>query len=267
MASTKIIYISENGESSTSSILPKPLRGALFTKHPITLPYGPSPAPQPSVESSEEIWTDDPEWIRKISLHDQTYKFEFFRCVLPHSFGRESGLISDKPLSELRKLQRHDDKQSIHRRWSLIVFGKERIASMHVQIDLLKGDESNLIKDRLVILKNEVKKPVQVLEIKKGHSKSKKEKVVEKLSRKSQRGVDRDPMNKDPMNKAASELLAKSELIFVGASKKQISIFFPESSPLYNKLRAFPFAFGPPKIEELKRCYVKLTTAKLTLDP
>ncbi|EGG04973.1 uncharacterized protein MELLADRAFT_64518 [Melampsora larici-populina 98AG31] len=259
--------------------LPKPLRGALFTKNPIALPYGPSLPPLPSVESSEDIWTDNPEWIKKIHLFDQTQKFEFFRCVLPRSFGRESGLIFDKPISELRKLQRHDDKDSSHRRWTLVIFGKDKIAAIHIQTDLFNREESKPIKDRLVILKDEVKKrwssisSAPVIESKKGHAKSKKERVVEKLSRKSQRGVDRDPVNKDPMNKAGSELLAsweneleKSELIFVGASKKQISILFPESSPLYNKLRAFPFAFGSPKIEELKRCYVKLTTAKLNLD-
>ncbi|EGF97792.1 uncharacterized protein MELLADRAFT_114085 [Melampsora larici-populina 98AG31] len=251
--------------------LPKPLRTALFTKNLITFPYGTSLAPQARIEESEEIWTDNPGWINRIKLFDQAYRFDFFRCVLPESFGRESGLISEKPLTELKRLQ-YDDAIFGHRRWSLIIIGKEKIAALHLQTDLLKGDENETIKDRLVILKNEVIEPAPVVEGKKGrsksYSKSKKEKAVEKLSRKSQRGVDRDTMNK-----AGSELLAswekeleRSELIFVGASRKQISTFFPESSLLYNKLRAFPFTFGAPTIEELKMCYLKLTTAKLDIE-
>ncbi|EGF99150.1 uncharacterized protein MELLADRAFT_112969 [Melampsora larici-populina 98AG31] len=248
--------------------LPKPLRGALFAND-LILPY--SLAPQTSVETSEEIWPGNPEWIKRIKLYSKAYRFEFFRCVLPQSFGRESGLIFDKPLSELRRLQ-YDDKILGHRRWTLIIFGKEKIAAIHLQTDLLKHDENGTIKDRLVILKDEVK-PVLAVETKKVHSKTKKERLVEKLTPKSSTGVDRDPMNKDLMKQAGSELLVsweteleKSELIFAGATKKEISTFFPESSSLYNKLRSFPFDFGSPNIEELKRCYVKLTTAKLNLD-
>ncbi|KAH9820598.1 hypothetical protein DFH28DRAFT_1079441 [Melampsora americana] len=223
--------------------LPKPLRGALFAQNLITFPYGPSLAPEPRIEASEEIWTDNPEWIKKIKLSDKTYRFKFFRCAF----------------ASLRRLQ-HDDEIFGHRRWTLIIFGKETIAAIHLQTDLSKCVEIETIKDRLTILKDEVKIPALVVQRKNAYSKSKKKKAVEKLSRKSQRGIDKDPMNKDPMNKAGSELLAsweneleKSEMIFVGA----------KSSALYNKLRAFPFPFGSPSIEELKRCYVKLTTAKL----
>ncbi|EGG06102.1 uncharacterized protein MELLADRAFT_63647 [Melampsora larici-populina 98AG31] len=268
--------------------LPKTLRGDLFKINLITFHCGSSEslAPQTSVEASEEIWPGNPEWIKRIKLFGQAYRFEFFRCVLPQSYDRESGLIFDKPLFELQRLQ-HDPVIFGHRRWTLIIFGKENIAAIHLQTDLAKHDESETIKDRLVVLKDEVIKlkadfdsrnifptinlAAPGLESKNGDSKSypksKKEKVVEKLSRK------KGAVDRDHMNKAGSELLSsweneldKSELIFVGASKKEISTFFPESSSLHNKLRAFPFAFGSPDIEELKRCYVKLTTAKLDRD-
>ncbi|KAG0143645.1 hypothetical protein CROQUDRAFT_134865 [Cronartium quercuum f. sp. fusiforme G11] len=273
--------------------LPKDLRGALWmcssndahqeierlfpnTAEQIRTPHETT---DEQVETSESIWTDDSKWHIRPTVFEQHCRFEIYRSILPQSSGRDSGALSKKPLKELRRLQHHADlkgrngEKRLSRTWTLIIIGTDEMAVMQVQTDLGESDDGKSIEDRMVILRHEIfnfrTEPLIEGSSRhhrgRGNLKNAKGKALAKMLRKSQRGVETDPKVKtvNEVLRSWSAQLCESELIFIGANRKQVSIHFPESSAAYRKLRPFPFALGTPSLGELKRCFVKLTTAQI----
>ncbi|KAG0143625.1 hypothetical protein CROQUDRAFT_48535 [Cronartium quercuum f. sp. fusiforme G11] len=266
--------------------LPKSLRGTLWKchtnesklkveEHFKKMIYRNSP--NENIDESNRTWTeqDDSKWYLRPLILDEICLIKIYRSILPQSYGRDSGALFKKPLDELKHLQFHLNTKGQanrhNRRWSLMILGINEIGALEVQTELEpEGDDDSKksIQHRLVVLREEVAKYENSIEgttSKNSRKKSKKFKTPEKISRKSNRGVDTSPKSTtvDKLLHSWQKQLEESELIFIGASRKDVSEHFPETSTAYRKLRPFPFAFGIPSVDELKRCFVVLTTAEI----